>query len=606
MTTTVKTEREILNRSFDDTTNTLKMVTVDSTGGVSDSNNPLPTNGDSLYAKDIDMTNSNLGNFSGLATDFFDDLHSVNTDITGNNPKVIDIRFTRAFLINGIGIGSASGGMFSNVKIYVITSGDVEVLAFDDSTNNTPLTTNIYRLFNKALNLSIFGATGIKIEFHTVNDIEITNISIPKFTTNVSLIQGQNDNGVYTDFKATNRGSFKVALTEYQGDAFGRMRVSEPYTVFDNTQIYDNRNLFWSELSLNGTAVQNRSLAKTTLAVSAGVGNYQIDQTKQRFKYQPGKSTMVLLTGVLTAETDVTKGIGFGDFDDSATVRNDYPQNGIFFLNNNGAYSWNISLNGTIAETATQSQWSEDKLDGTGLSGLTFDDACTQIWFMDMEWLGVGSVRVGFVFKGEIYVVHKFHHANENFQDVYMNTANLAPIYFINSQGGAGSMEHICCTVISEGGFNPIGISRSIPALGTAATAIANNVSELVVGMRLKGDSWNATVDMETISVLSVAKNDCRVDICMNPTYTGTVTWTDLADSTIQYAVNNNNVVSAGGTILSTSFISGNTNNLNEALSSSLKLGKDLAGDFDEIWIVITAIGGADSFYASMQISDLM
>jgi hypothetical protein len=72
----------------------------------------------------------------------------------------------------------------------------------------------------------------------------------------------------------------------------------------------------------------------------------------------------------------------------------------------------------------SQSSWNGDKLDGTGASGFTLDPSKSNILFIDIEWLGVGSVRVGFVINGQLITAHTFNNAN-SLTTVYMQTANL-------------------------------------------------------------------------------------------------------------------------------------------------------------------------------------
>ena len=42
----------------------------------------------------------------------------------------------------------------------------------------------------------------------------------------------------------------------------------------------------------------------------------------------------------------------------------------------------------------SQSSWNGDKLNGTGASGFTLDPTKSNILFIDVEWLGVGSVEL--------------------------------------------------------------------------------------------------------------------------------------------------------------------------------------------------------------------
>jgi hypothetical protein len=82
----------------------------------------------------------------------------------------------------------------------------------------------------------------------------------------------------------------------------------------------------------------------------------------------------------------------------------------------------------------SQSNWNIDPLNGSGPSGITLDITKAQILFIDFEWLGVGTVRVGFVIDGKIYYANYFNHANI-IDSTYMKTATLPISYEIKNTG---------------------------------------------------------------------------------------------------------------------------------------------------------------------------
>ena len=125
----------------------------------------------------------------------------------------------------------------------------------------------------------------------------------------------------------------------------------------------------------------------------------------------------------------------------------------------------------------SQSEWSDDTLDGFGKSGYAVDETKANIGIIDLEWLGVGRVRCGFVMDGRIIYTHEFNNAN-NIETVYMTRASLPVRYEVISDASAttsSSLVQICSTVISEGGYEPFGSIRSasndITVRTVAATA---------------------------------------------------------------------------------------------------------------------------------------
>ncbi|NDE04866.1 MAG: hypothetical protein EB003_09485, partial [Flavobacteriia bacterium] len=182
-------------------------------------------------------------------------------------------------------------------------------------------------------------------------------------------------------------------------DAFGRLRMSEPYTLFDSSHRYADNGLWATASGVSGYAQFNQSQGLIDLNVVSGSGSYVTRETKRVFSYQPGKSILNLNTFVMSpAKTGLRQRIGyFGD------------DNGMFLELNGSTLSFvkRSSVTGSIADTAVnQADWNGDKLDGTGASGITLDITKAQILWMDLEWLGVGSVRMGFVINGKFILCH--------------------------------------------------------------------------------------------------------------------------------------------------------------------------------------------------------
>lgn len=142
-----------------------------------DINSPLPTNGDSVYYKDVDLARCNITGWTGTVLDLFTGVHSGLENVSSDNPKIIIIHFQRTIEFGSITFGSADGGNFSNVKITVRNPGIVETVVVDESSDSTNLTSKTYD-FDE-----IYRVESLKIEFYTADTVEITQIFIPKIKT---------------------------------------------------------------------------------------------------------------------------------------------------------------------------------------------------------------------------------------------------------------------------------------------------------------------------------------------------------------------------------------------------------------------------------------
>lgn len=166
--------------------------------------NPFPVDGDSVYAKDIWQTESDICDFSGAVTDLFDNLHTVIIDSTSNNPKEILIHFNRTVVGNVLGIGAFSGN-FSNTEIQLGNSGGIFTTVVDESADNTDYTTRTFQLPVTA------GYNAIKLRFHTTDTVTLSNLVILKTRSVVSRLQGVEPGGTVIDVQATADGSLKVS-----------------------------------------------------------------------------------------------------------------------------------------------------------------------------------------------------------------------------------------------------------------------------------------------------------------------------------------------------------------------------------------------------------
>lgn len=232
-------------------------------------------------------------------------------------------------------------------------------------------------------------------------------------------------------------------------DAFERLRVSSPIAQFEYQNQYNTGPLIWSE-KITGTGAVTHAPDVSSVRLSTGgtaSGAGVIRQTKSYFRYTPGKSLQSIMTFDLQALADNAR-FRCGYFDG---------ENGIFLQKFNGAVSIGLrsKSSGSVVDTIVQQrEWNKDQMDGGGVSGLRLDFDTAQILAIDIQWLGVGSVRVGFEFNGVMYYAHEFEHTN-HLNDVYMTTANL-PIRYelvnVGTASGTSVATQICSTVVTEQG----------------------------------------------------------------------------------------------------------------------------------------------------------
>ena len=338
-------------------------------------------------------------------------------------------------------------------------------------------------------------------------------------------------------------------------DAFGRARVSEPFTLFDSSYRYRD-NGKWSTSNNSSTTVTfNKNAGLMELSVATTANAEVIRETDLVFSYQPGKSLQILQTFVFApAQTNLRQRTGYYGAD-----------NGIYLELANNSLAWveRSNVSGTIQETrAYQEDWNIDTLLGDTTSSpslISLDISKAQIMFIDLEWLGLGTVRCGFVIDGRFIHTHSFHHANR-ITSTYITTACLPLRYEIKNIGVTGNnstLKQVCSTVMSEAGYNLRGEQRAagIPA-NTSVDLPTAGIPYPVVSLRLKSTNLDAIVIPSAVSLLGIGGvgNSTRVQWRLVEGATlNNSSWVAVTNSAVEYDISANGMY--GGTVVAQGYI---------------------------------------------------
>ena len=386
-------------------------------------------------------------------------------------------------------------------------------------------------------------------------------------------------------------------------DAFGRLRVSNPLTLFDSSHRYADNNL-WAN-SITGTAAATFSADEglINLTVGSASGDQIIRETIKVFSYQPGKSLLVMSTFVLgDPKAGLRQRVGYYG-----------AANGIYF-ERDGSTNYMVersSVTGVLVNNrVAQADWNQDPMDGTGPSGLTLDSSKAQILYMDVEWLGLGTVRTGFIINGAFVPVHNFNHANL-VTTTYITTASLPLRYEMTNTAattGASTLKQVCSTVISEGGYELRGAQltagNAITAPRTLTTA---GTFYPVVSFRLKSTRLDAIAILTAISILGITNNaNYKWEVVASGTTTGG-TWVSAGtNSAVEYNITGTSFSSTGGRILATGFFQGSnqgatsTDILKEALFTTQLERDPFTATPYEITLACTAASNGDQVLGSL------
>jgi len=365
-------------------------------------------------------------------------------------------------------------------------------------------------------------------------------------------------------------------------DAFGRLRVSNPLTIFDSKNIMSKNNLFDESLTGSGTVSYTANKSTVNLNVTQVSGDKTIRQSKRVMSYQPGKSLLIFNTFVMnTLTANLKQKVGLFDVN-----------NGIFFYADGTTLKIvrRTYTSGSPVDTEiSQSSWNGDKLNGTGASGFTLDPAKSNILFIDIEWLGVGSVRVGFVINGQLITAHTFFNAN-SLTTVYMQTANLPIRYEIETAAtlasGTYTLQQICSSCISEGGYSPEGLEQMIGTsqINTGVNLGTANTYYNIATIRIKSGRPYAVIVPAGVDVLNISNGDFEWGLFFNATPSSAFSYTSFSDN-VEYDLTTVDLTSTG-TRIAGGYLGGKTAPFalgGDFIAFSNQLGQTISGTSDTL-----------------------
>ena len=382
-----------------------------------------------------------------------------------------------------------------------------------------------------------------------------------------SVVHGTISTGAAQEIGATREGRLWVdsAFSDSSADAFGRLRVSSPQTLFDSAHRFTDNGMWATSATSGGAAVFNSNQGLVDLNVTTASGSQVLRETRKIFPYQPGKSLRIDCSFVFNSpKTGLRQRAGYFDSQNGHYVEMTDTLSSFCFVERS-------YVTGAVVETkisrlggvhgAGDTGWNYDKLDGSGPSRIVFDPTTSQIFALDIEWLGVGTVCAGFYINRRFIPCHLFHHANM-IKSTYTTTACLPLRYEIvntAATASASTLKQICSTVISEGGYELRGAPGTIgQTIGSPYQLASAAVRYPVVAMRLKASQLNSVVVPTAAYLMGVGNGHFyRWEIVTDCSVSGG-TWVDAgANSSVEYNLTGSSL-SGGSSRLSGYFSSSN------------------------------------------------
>lgn len=371
----------------------------------------------------------------------------------------------------------------------------------------------------------------------------------------------------------------KIGFVGSAVDAFNRLKVSQPFTLFDSQMRFADNGKFDTATSGSAYSFYDPNSSSMDMNVFGISGDEVIRQSKRVFAYQPGKSLLIINSFVFASPVSgLRQRVGYFD-----------ANNGIFLEQNDNQVSIVLrsSSSGSLVEQKiARSSWNSDPLDGFGKSKIDIDITKANLFWIDVEWLGVGNVRCGFFYDGEPFVAHVFKNIN-NLSTTYMTTACLPVRYEITNTGNNGntsSLKQICSTVVSEAGYESYS-TKSYISRGATTASLQNLVSAGVfyptVSLRLNSSRLSGIVTVSQADVLVDSNNNVEYKILLNSTLTNS-SFVTSASGCVDYDISATAL--SGGTVLNAGIASARSSiSLGSGTNWSFQLGKFINGTSDII-----------------------
>jgi hypothetical protein len=397
----------------------------------------------------------------------------------------------------------------------------------------------------------------------------------------------------------------------FSGDLFGRLKTSQPFTIFDSTHRYSQDGDFSDViLGAGSTAGIITAQSTATLGIGTTAGCSYIRETKRVFSYQPGKSLQALQTFVFNpAKENLVQRAGYASSENGVMLELNGSQLNI--IKRTAASGVGTTI------TVPQSEWNLDTLDGTGFStsnpsGIQLDISKAQIFYTEYEWLGAGSVRCGFAIDGKFINVHQFNHANY-IDSTYMTTASLPVRYEILNTGittSPSTMKQICISIISNGGYERL-VKRDI-ARRTTTVSVGTTSFVPLVSIRLTPGREDSIILPKSFAFLGSSGATALLEVALvrNTTLSngGTLTWTPVNTPNAQF--NTDATTMTGGSFILNDFVSSANKsdtplNIESNYNWDLQLGRTQAKVSDIITLAVRAVSGSADCIGSISFYDL-
>lgn len=429
-----------------------------------------------------------------------DDLNSTTTTIladevfTGTWSYVLDYNGI-SVLLDGTSNGVSNGTLQMQFSHDGVTVHRDIVITIDDITSANPRTLAVIAPYFRIIytNSSVdMTSTNFQTIHHT-QQVELTSRLNQTLTGNEdvknvrSIITGSDNNGTYRNIECDLEGSLNVNLTSNQS-AFGDLRCVEMTPILQATFPYVINSDLWTTISdSSGTIGISNSMV--VLNSNTDVSGSAEIVSRQAIHYRAGMGMLCRFTALYSQGIENSYNYaGLGELETDV--------DGLFI----GYYETDFAIiyrNNNVESIITQANFNKDKLDGTGPSGMTINPQNINVFQIQIQYLGAGTIKFFCEnpLTGKFFVFHQINYAN-NFTVPSLNNPTLPfHAHAKNFGNNTNVFVQICSVGLFIEGQNVLSnvintASNTVASAGTTETHIfsirnVSNFNELTGGSNI-------------------------------------------------------------------------------------------------------------------------
>lgn len=448
--------------------------------------------------------------------------------------------------VNGVLYAVQSGTWNVNVTSLPAVSGTVAVSNFPTSVTVTNFTSTVFVSNTLTISNTSFAVTNFPttstvyqgtnpwtitgtVAISSLPEVEIKNDTGNPIPISKNTTPNAASNPIFVSADLVGSGERSGSLSNI--DSKGRLKVQTQETIFFNTFQYGKETDVWDESAVTGaSATHDPAYSQVRMDVSGTIGSKVIRQTRNTQRYTPGRQQSIAFAMRFQAPTvGIRRRIGMFNsitdgfyFEDCGTrdAGTNLPQYACVVVNSGMS----------TTERVYRADWNGDKLDGTGVSGITIDFSKQQLFMFDYEWYGAGNITFSVVINGLPRVFHTIYNGNRlsspwavtPFLPIRVEIENLTGV------AGTHSVWQGSNSLLTEGTVEKLGIAESILTPLTGINMSSANTFYPIISIRLKSTALQGIVLPSYFQAGTVDNTDIYYKLLRNATVNGT--WVDHPD----------------------------------------------------------------------------